>query len=284
MAPSDSSWCRIKLGCEIERLLVAHLRSNKVTWIAGSVLLFALLVLGATHYGSQFFLYYRVRRALPGADSYGHLSTIPRPLVESGESLASGTSLSYFGCRFEVPWQEIVLERNEGRWAEVQFKTGQTVKVSNPNEFYVHGFISDYLGNSSIWETALKEGFPASKYDQFKAVLSSSPSQLSPFQSRPTFARTLVLISQKGLYFEHNPLKPEIFSFERPNLRGFEVSGIAQKMEEATLTFFDPTDRMFTVRIRGGQNSNLNQSEINRVIYSFSVSDDPIPVPSPKRD
>jgi hypothetical protein len=263
---------------------VSLLKNKKTTWIVSSVVLFALLVLGAVHYGPQFILYYKVRRALPGADSYAHLSTIPRPLVESGQSSASGASLSYFGCRFEVPWQEIVLERNEGRWAEVRFKTGQTVKVFNPNEFYVHGFISDYVGSSSIWEMALKEGFPAPKYDQFKAVLSSSPSQLSPFQSRPKFARTMVLISQKGVYFEHTPFKPEIFSFERTNLRGFEVSGISQKTEEATLTFFDPTDRMFTVRIRGDRNTNLNQSEIDRVIYSFSVSDEPMSVSSQKRD
>jgi hypothetical protein len=253
---------------------VSRLKSRKITWVVGSVLLFALLVVGAVHYGPQFILYYKIRRVLPGADSYAHLSTIPRPLVESGQSSASGTVISNFGCWFEVPWQETVLERDEGRWVEVQFKSGQTVEVFNPRAIYVHGFISDYVGSSSVWEMASKEGFPTSKYEQFKAVLSSSPSQLSPFQSRPKFARTMVLLSQKEVYFEHKPFKPEIFFFERPNLRGFEVSGISQKMEEATLTFFDPTDRMFMVRIRGDRNTDLNQSEINRVIYSFSVLDE----------
>jgi hypothetical protein len=262
---------------------VPDLKSKKIAWIVGSALLLVLSVLGAVHYGPQAILYYRIRRALPGTDSYAHLSTIPKPLAESGQSSASGTSLSYFGCRFEVPWQQIVLERNDGRWAEVQFKTGQTVRVFNPNEFYVRGFISNHVGSSSIWEMALREGLPSSKFDQFKAVLSSSPGQLSPFQSTSKFARTMVLISQKEVYFEHDPFKPEIFSFERTNLRGFEVSGISQKMEEATLMFFDPMDRMFTVRIRGDQNTNLNQPEINRVIYSFSVSNEPMSASSSKR-
>ncbi len=267
---------------------MSPLKSKKIAWIVGSVLIFTLLVFCAANYGPQFILYYKMRRVLPSADSYGHLSTIPQPLAESGQSSASGTSLSYFGCRFEVPWQEIVLERNEGRWAVVQFKTGQTVTVFDPAQFYADGFIAEYyVGDSSIWKMALKEGFPSSKYEQFKAVLSSSPTQLSPFQSRPRLARTMALLSRKGVYFEHNPFRPQIFSFQRPNLRGFEVSGISQKtqkMEEATLTFFDPTDKMFTIRIRGDRNTNLNQLEVNRVIYSFSLSDEPKLASSKERD
>ena len=261
------------------------LKRKKTTWMVGSVLLFALLSLCAVRYGSQFILYYKFRSNLPSADSYAHLSTTPRPLTESSYSSVSGIPLSYFGCRFEVPWQEIVLERNTGTSAEVQFKTGQTVRVFDPTQFYADGFIADYyVGSSSVWKMALKEGFPDSKYEQFRAVLSSSPNQLSPFQSRPKFARTMALLSRKAVYFEHDPFKPEIFSFERPNLRGFEVSGISHKMEEATLTFFDRTDRMFTIRIQGERNNNLNQSEINRVIYSFSASDEPTSASSQKRD
>jgi hypothetical protein len=79
----------------------------------------------------------------------------------------------------------------------------------------------------TVWKMALIEGFPKSRYEQLKALLSATPAQLSPFQSRPKFARTLVLLKQKGIYFEHDPFKPEIFSFERPNLRGFEVVGLS---------------------------------------------------------
>jgi len=173
-----------------------HFGTKKIGWVLVLGTLFAILLFATVWYGPQFVLYSKIRRWLPYADSYAHLSTTPQPLTESGTSTTKGTVLSHFGCSFEVPWQEAVLERNDGRWAEVQFKTGQTVRVFNPAEFYVHDFISSYAaGGSSIWEMAQKAGFPKSKYEQFRAVLSATPAQLSPFQSRQQFARTMVLIN-----------------------------------------------------------------------------------------
>jgi hypothetical protein len=85
--------------------------------------------------------------------------------------------------------------------------------------------------------------------------------------------------------FEHDPFKPEIFSFERPNLRGFEVvrnsrMNNPQDIEEVTLSFFDSRDRLYVLSIRGIQgirNKTLSQSEINRVIDTFMFLDFPTP-------
>lgn len=170
--------------------------SKKIRLVALSVALLAALLF-AVRYGPQFALYFRIRRAMPGADSGGHLSATPQVLAKSDKDSAAGTSLSYFGCRFEVPWQHVALERNEGRWAEVQFKTGQSVKVLSSSDFYVHGFIDGQFVDSNVWELASSEGIPKSRYEQLKALLSVTPVQLSPFQSRPKFVRTLVLLKQK---------------------------------------------------------------------------------------
>jgi hypothetical protein len=257
------------------------LGSKKIRLIALSVALLAALLF-AVRYGPQFVLYFRIRSAMPAADSSSHLSATPRALLKSDKDSANGTSLSYFGCRFEVPWQDVELERNEGRWAEVQFKTGQTIRVLNGSEFYVDGFIDGQFVDSNVWKMALVEGFPKSRYEQLKALLSVTPAQLSPFRSRPKFARTLVLLKQKGIYFEHDPFKPEILSFEKPNLRGFEVVGISPvnnsaNIEEATLSFFDSKDRLFVLRIRRTLSKTLSQSEINRVIDTFTFLDSPTP-------
>jgi hypothetical protein len=253
--------------------------SKKIRLVALSVALFATLQF-AVRYGPQFVLYFRIRRAMPGADSGGHLSATPQLLLELDKDSATGTSLSYFECRFEVPWQHVELERNEGRWAEVQFKTGQSVKILNPSEFYVHGFIDGQFVDSNMWEMASSEGIPKSRYEQLKALLSVTPAQLSPFQSRPKFARTLVLLTQKGIYFEHDPFKPEIFSFERPDLRGFEVVDFwpgdnLQDIEEVTLSLFDSRDRLFVLRIRGTRSNTLSQAQVNRVIDTFTFLDSP---------
>jgi hypothetical protein len=257
------------------------LGSKTIRLIALSVALLATLLF-AVRYGSQFALYLRIRSAMPATDSTGHLSATPRVLLKLDKDYAKGTSLSYFGCRFEVPWQDVELERNEGRWAEVQFKTGQTIRVLNSNQFYVDGFIDAQFVDPNVWKMALIEGFPKSRYAQLTALLSATPTQLSPFQSRPKFARTLVLLKQKGIYFEHDPFKPEIFSFESPSLRGFEIIGISPgnnptNIEEATLSFFNSQDKLFVLRIRGSRSKTLTQSEINRVIDTFVFLDSPTP-------
>jgi hypothetical protein len=262
----------VRISVGLERVGMS-LASRKFVWILVSGVALAAVLFAVGDYVPQVILYLKIRRMLPYADSKGKLSTTPKPLTETAASTATGTALTYFGCRFEVPWQAVAQGRNEGRWAEVKFSSGQTIRIFNPNELYVHEDLitARAVGDSNIWELALEKGFPKSKYEQFKAVISATPKQLSPFQSRAQFARTFVLISQKGVYFEHTPFRPELLTFEKPDFRGFEASGLSQGVEDVTLTIFSSADRMFILKIQGDQNSTLNQSEINRVIGSFSI-------------
>jgi hypothetical protein len=207
----------------------------RLIFLLGVVLVSSLFLGG--RYGSQGILYFKIRRTLPYSDKQGKLSSVPHPLDLSSVSAAESTILSYFGWSFEAPWQEVVEERNEERWAEVRFKSGQTIKIFNPDELYAHDDIINTrsVADSSVWKMALEKGFPKSKYEQLKAVFSATPTQLSPFQSKAQFARTFVLISQKGLYFEHIPYRPEILTFEKPDLRGFEASGLSEGMEDTDI-------------------------------------------------
>jgi hypothetical protein len=132
--------------------------SKKIRLIALSVSLLAALLF-VVRYGPQFVLYFRIRSAMPAADSSSHLSATPQVLLKLDKDSANGTSLSYFGCRFEVPWQDVELERNEGRWAEVQFKMGQTIRVLNGSEFYVDGFIDGQFVDSNVWTMSLAGAF-----------------------------------------------------------------------------------------------------------------------------
>ena len=251
--------------------------SNKFVWIAVPGALAATILLAVVWYGPQAVLYFKYRRILRNPYMSRGLDSTPQPLTETGVSSAEGITLSYFGCHFEVPWKEVLLERNEGRWAEVRFKSGQAVRVVNPKGYSQENMISSYAaGDPDMYKRALQQGFPASHYEQFKDVISATPAQLSPFQSRQQFAQTLVLIGQKGLWFEHNSVAPEIFSFEVPNFRGFETSGISHNSQDVGITMFDLADHMFALRIQGdhARGANLSQAEINRVIQSFGVDHD----------
>jgi hypothetical protein len=110
-----------------------------------------------------------------------------------------------------------------------------------------------------------------SKYDQYRAVISAAPSQLSPFRSHKEFARTRVLLEIKGLWFEHNPDVPDVFSFATNGYRGFEINGTSREGQNIVLELFDRSDQhWFTINVVG-RGARLTQSEINRIIDSLGV-------------
>jgi hypothetical protein len=55
--------------------------SKKIRLIVLSAVGLLAALLFTVRYGPQFVLYFRIRSAIPGADSTGHLSATPRVLV-----------------------------------------------------------------------------------------------------------------------------------------------------------------------------------------------------------
>jgi hypothetical protein len=208
---------------------------------------FVLVILAVgIYFGPQTVTYWKLRPLMRSPDLRPRgWGSIPRPLTDHKASAAEGTVLSYYGCRFEVPWQGRDKEWDEGSEIKIIFKNGPTVSVVNPN--------------------LLPLG-----YERYKAVLSATPSQWSPFRSRKEFARFQTLLEMKGDWFEHNSAAPDIFSFETNGYRGFEISGLSHDWQTVTLSLFDSADHWFQVRL-GDVHARavLTQPEINRVIQSF---------------
>ena len=186
---------------------------------------------------------------------------------------AVGMVLSFYGYRFEVPWKEVERERNPEGWIEVTFTSGPRVRFANP-AFFRESPISGV--GLAVHSDHFRKGFGASvgesKYQQFKEVVSATPSQLSPFRSRTEFARMLILLDIKGVWFEHNAEAPDIFSFQTKGYRGFEISGLSRDWQQVRLDLFDSGDHWLRIDIFGDHRSGvrLTQPEINRIIYSFA--------------
>jgi hypothetical protein len=241
-----------------------------------------VVVVFCIYFGPQAITYWRLRPAtFRSADiSPRGWNSVPHPLADAMVSHADGTRLSYYGCTFEVPWKDIDKERNEGRWVEVHFRKGQTLTFYNP-EFFDWEPINSYAGRidplmgHDYFRVAFGTGLNKSRYEQFQAVASTTPSQFSPFHSHREFARILTLLEIKGLWFEHNVAAPDIFSFERIDYRGFESSGLSHDWQRVVLDFFDKSDRhSFAIRVEVDSHSGerLTQPEINRVIQTFGVT------------
>jgi hypothetical protein len=116
-------------------------------WRAIIWFIFGLIILSlGIYFGPQTVTYCRLRPLVlrpPDSPPRGW-NSLPRPLPDTTASAAEGSSLSYYGYRFEVPWKDVDTVRNEGRWVEVQFKTRQVVTFTNPdylqqNPINIHG-------------------------------------------------------------------------------------------------------------------------------------------------
>lgn len=268
---------------------VQHRRASRhiFLWCALALVVVVLCV----YFGPQAVTYWRLRPAtLRSADiSPRGWSSIPRALTDATVARSDGTLVSYYGYTFEVPWKEIDRERNEGRWVEVHFRKGQTLTFYNP-EFFDWDPINSYVGRMEpimghdYFRVAFGTGVNKSKYEQFQSVVSTTPSQFSPFRSHKEFARVLTLLEIKGLWFEHNVATPDIFSFDTTDYRGFELSGLSHDWQRAVLDLFDKSDHhSFAIRIEVDSRSGekLTQSEINRVIQTFRTTSASEPNQSP---
>jgi hypothetical protein len=196
----------------------------------------------------------------------------PERLADTKASTADGSTLEYYGYRFEVPWKGIDRDSNEGRAFEVRFKTGQVIRFLNP-EFFQDDPINNHVAKDDrdYFVRAFEAGVHESKYEQVKAIVSATPSQWSPFRSHEKFARVWILLNIKGLWFEHNTAPPDIFSIETSSYRGFEFSGLSRDWQNVTLNLFDGADRRFQINVLGDARSGvrITQPEINRIIQSF---------------
>lgn len=227
---------------------------------------FFLIMLGCgIYFGPQIHVYLELRHIM-GPRSLGE---VPRPLADTTMSKSPGTTLLYFGYRFEVPWVGIRKETNEGRWVTVFFKAGQEVSFFNPNYFQDDTLLGDAKWQPEVFREAFGTHPAGSKYAHLKAALSMSPSRLSPFRSRRHFAQDRVYLETKGLWLEHSGLI-DIFTVQTTAYKGFETSGISHD-GGAAVTLFDAADREFHIAVSRASSSapKLTQAEINRIIQTF---------------
>ena len=245
-----------------------------IWWLFGLIFLVICI-----YFGPQTITYVRLRPAIlrPADSPPRGWSSVPVPLHETTASTVEGSTISLYGHQFEAPWKEI---EGEEQGERIRFKPGQIITFYNPELTAVDPINAQIVHiTRAEFETTFGAGPFQSKYDQFNAILSARPSEWSPFRTHRNFARFQTLLEIKGLWFEHNVVAPEIFSFETTNYRGFELSGLSHDWQNVTLNLFDVRDRRFVMNIKGDSRSGvkITQPEINRIIQSFRPAQPKIP-------
>jgi hypothetical protein len=214
---------------------------------------------------SIFFVKRKISRSVPGVNE------AVRPLADYSVSEAPGTTVTYSGFEFEVPWKTTFKTKvPKGRRQVFEFASGQIVL------FWIaenqDGLLTALAKDPSLHMDGLRGAFPqlmnGPAYDQYWALLNTTPASIHPFGPQDEAARRLTLLMIKAIAISGD-LKSGIFSFELPDKRGFQI-GDPRAVSRLQLKVFDLNGHNIDIFLSEKDvNARFTQPEVNRIIRSL---------------
>lgn len=201
------------------------------------------------------------------ARHYPETRIIPRPLGDYSLSTAPGTTVSYFGYRFDVPWRGKVETKAfpQSRIVGLKFESGRSTVFIVPTD--QRGLLSQSPARTQTLQALFGDLVHRSAYDQYSAVMNASPSNITLVWPWAAAVRDMELLLFKGIFSAN--LKEGFFSFQLEGNRGFQI-GDPGKTRHVELDIFTPGDHHVKIICEAGRNGPpLTQPELNRIIASF---------------
>ncbi len=186
----------------------------------------------------------------------------PSELPDKTISSAPGTSLSYLGYSFEVPWVDIEREKITRRpnMVIVPFRSGGLIWLS----VYPPRETISILAKSSVnFCSIIGNRACESDYEFENLALSTTPAELGWFKSRTRNARAFTLLLMKTVDLTG---RSEIFSVESKEFKGFQFG--------TSSTNGGPVDDLYSdggkVKLMFGRKpGHITQPEINRMVQTL---------------
>ena len=204
------------------------------------------------------------------------LKVAPLKLADYSVSNSSGTTLSYFGYEFDVPWNANFKQKVGKGLVEIQFESGQNVIFIVPEN--QSGLLTELVEDHSLNMGDLRLVFgdlmKRSAYEQYGVLLNTTPESIQAFGPRAEAVRGVTLLTIKAIAFGPG-MESGAFSFDLPGKRGFQI-GDPQKSTRVDLEVFDTTGHHFEI-LCGSTNGNFrfSQPELNRILTSLHAESVP---------
>jgi hypothetical protein len=199
------------------------------------------------------------------------LTLAPKPLSDYSVSTASGTTITHFGYRFEVPWNGPYKTKQTTtvNWFFISFDSGQVVVFIAPPDSsgLFSNMVNDRSEEMKNLGLLLGDLTRLSAYDQYRTLLETTPSTIRAFGPRPEAVRGMTLLMIKAL--APGPgIATGSFSFAMPDKRGFQL-GDPQKSARLQLEVFGEGNRWVEILLSPAKNAHLTQPEINRILTTL---------------
>jgi hypothetical protein len=206
-----------------------------------------------------------------------------QPLTDYSVSDAPGSVVSYLGYSFEVPWHANFKTKGspkgsiEGGIMELKFDSGQILVLwapANQNGLFTE-IVQDQSMHMENLGLVLGNLMNRSAYDQYSALLNTSPSTIRAFGPRPEAIRAETLLTIKAIALPAS-LETGAFSFQLPDKRGFQI-GDPRKSRHIDLEVFDMNGHNLEIMCGTDRDGiKLTQAELNRILKTLhAVSSDP---------
>jgi hypothetical protein len=198
------------------------------------------------------------------------LKVRPSELSDFSVSRTPGTTLSYFGYQFEVPWDDFDEAKTRivgGDTALIAFHSGNTIALGNTMP---HGLVNAALVTYEMdreWFRKLYgDAALQSDYAFQRLMLETTPDQITPIMSKRRATSQTMLLLMKNL-FNADPIS-SIFSVRAKDLNGFELVRLGQSPIKFSVELYSDTGLLNFLFIQDGSTA-ISQADVNRVLQTL---------------
>lgn len=204
---------------------------------------------------------------------------VPVPLPDLSISNVPHKQVSYFGYRFELPWDDVDEQKSKtaGPIRLTAFQSGNAFWFST---FPPKDFVNEVMKDSKLDPQSFRQIYGDDAYESdygfHRLMLETTPSEITPFVSRRKAAVASMLLLFKAISIPK--ADSGIFSIQTPGFEGFQFENPKAhpfKITDELYSNDGGIDVMFIQKV-DGSTPTISQSEINRVIRSIR----PVPVES----
>jgi hypothetical protein len=259
-----TAWEHVSLG---RRLLGAVVRV---------AILFAVLISLINLIGPRITIFYMTRLVARKSPA---VKVTPLPLSNYSVSDEPGTTLSYFGYTFDVPWKgnfkQKAFEKNG--LVQLDFDSGQNLTFIVPAN--QDGLLVELAQDKSLHMESLQIIFAdllhRSAYDQYAALLNATPAGVKAFGPGARAVQEVTLLTIKSIAVGPG-LKTGAFSFDLPDKRGFQIGDPAQSKRVDSEIFGFGNHYVEIICVATKDTFKLTQPQINRILESLHTVSAPV--------
>ena len=194
----------------------------------------------------------------------------PQPLSDYSTDDSPGTTISYFGYEFEVPWKTAFKEKAFKKdWlAQLQFDSGQNITFIVPKQARFFNEVSEDKSLNMDLRPILGDLMDRSAYEQYGTLLSTTPRSIRAFGLKGEAIRGITLLTIKAIAMSPG-LESGAFVFELPDKRGFQI-GDPERSRRVDLQVFELAGTHVEILCRStNETVHFSQPELNRVLATL---------------